>query len=395
MKTSIIRAALFTPASNGRWGLPILAWSRPGEAKSAVLRETCQMYGLPCVVLSPGEMGEGAFGVVPIPDKSGVIKYPPPEWTLDVKDGGVVFVDELTCTPPALEPALLGLVLDARIGGTVLHPRVRRIAAANPPEYAANGRDLNPAQANRMGHVDWATPTVAEHSAYMMRGSTGHTGNGHAEFSATAEEERVLSAWGAGAWARAVGLETAFLQARPDLKNKCPKALDPDASRAWPSDRSWENATRALASAQVHGLSEADTDDFVAAFIGQGTYVEWKKWIKDQDLPNAADLLDGKINFQHSAGRLDRTYAILAACTALVTPAQAPSRNDRACAMWGMLVSLMKSGISHDLIITPAQQLIEAKLSANAADPKVRAAYSVLGQDKKFIEVLKMMGMGR
>ena len=65
MKTSLFRAAIFTPMSRGRWGLPLLAWSKPGEGKSAVLRELCESFGLPLVILSPGEMGEGAFGLHP------------------------------------------------------------------------------------------------------------------------------------------------------------------------------------------------------------------------------------------------------------------------------------------------------------------------------------------
>jgi MoxR-like ATPase len=90
-------------------------------------------------------MGEGAFGVIPVPDKSGVIKYPPPEWTLAHDEaGGVVFIDEMSSTPPALQPPLLGLLFARRIGGKTLSARTRVIGAANPPEVAAGGFDLAP-----------------------------------------------------------------------------------------------------------------------------------------------------------------------------------------------------------------------------------------------------------
>jgi MoxR-like ATPase len=544
-KLNLFKAAIFTPLARGRWGLPLLAWSTPGAAKSDLLREICESFDLPFISLSPGEMGEGAFGVVPVPDKSGVIKYPPPDWTLTVATGGVILIDEISCfvagtpvdaviggevvrvpienlkigdtvvsvdvasgrsrcnmvsnfftrrannlvrveltdgrhlictsdhrfltdagwvsagnlpagsrlcegthsgagyvaagddrfdsnvswatvgtvhaltegaqvfditverdhnflvngvvahncVPPALQPALLGLVLDARIGGTVLHPRVRRIAAANPPEYAANGYDINAAQANRMGHIDWTAPTVQEHTAYMMRGTTGHGGAAERQFSATAEEERVLTAWDGGAWARAVGLETSFLAARSDLKNKCPKASDPAASRAWPSDRSWTMATRALASADVHGLSPADTDEFVGAFIGHETYAEWATYIREADLPNTADLLDGRVDFKHSADRLDRTVAVLNACCALVAPAEAPRRDERATALWGLLSKLFTTpGTSQDLVLDACLALVRAKVAHNATSAKVRAAYQQLGQHPKFIPLMKAAG---
>ena len=392
-KLNLFKAAIFTPLARGRWGLPLLAWSTPGAAKSDLLREICESFDLPFISLSPGEMGEGAFGVVPVPDKSGVIKYPPPDWTLTVATGGVILIDEISCVPPALQPALLGLVLDARIGGTVLHPRVRRIAAANPPEYAANGYDINAAQANRMGHIDWTAPTVQEHTAYMMRGTTGHGGAAERQFSATAEEERVLTAWDGGAWARAVGLETSFLAARPDLKNKCPKVSDPAASRAWPSDRSWTMATRALASADVHGLSPADTDEFVGAFIGHETYAEWATYIREADLPNTADLLDGRVEFKHSADRLDRTVAVLNACCALVAPAEAPRRDERATALWGLLFKLFTTpGTSQDLVLDACLALVRAKVAHNATSAKVRTAYQQLGQHPKFIPLMKAAG---
>lgn len=396
LKTNIFRAALFTPMRKGRWGLPLMAWSLPGEAKSAILSGIGDAYvDLPVVILSPGEMGEGAFGVIPVPDRSGVIKYPPPEWTQVVARGGVVFIDEMTSVPQTIAPAVNGILLDARVGGHVLDVRVRRIGAANPPEYAANGCcDLNPAQANRVGHVQWSAPSVEEHESYLLRGDTAHRGSEVVAVSAAAEEARVLAAWEDGAWARAVGLETSFLRARPDLKNVCPKATDPAASRAWPSDRSWENATRALASAHCHGLSEADTDEFVSAFIGLPSYAQWKTFIKAADLPDAAALLDGRIKFEFDARRVDRTYATFTACVALVAPAETPNRVDRAVTFWRILRRLFESGVNQDLVVGPAQRLLALKLGANSRDPKLCAAYAELGRQEKFVELLKLAGLG-
>ena len=144
---NILRAALFTPTGNGEWGLPMLAWSAPGMAKSAKIEDLAASCDLPCEVLSPGERGEGGFGVVPVPKYGAdgrtpeTLSYPAPDWTERFKEGrGIVFVDELTTAPPAVQPAMLGLVLRKRIGATVLPPGVRVIAAANPPEQAEIGR---------------------------------------------------------------------------------------------------------------------------------------------------------------------------------------------------------------------------------------------------------------
>ena len=369
MKTEILRAALFTPISEGRWGLPILFWSDPGEGKTSVIREVCADYGLPCTVLSPGEMGEGAFGVIPVPDKSGVIKYPPPEWTLAHDDaGGVVFIDEMSSTPPALQPPLLGLLFARRIGGKTLSARTRVIGAANPPEVAAGGFDLAPPVANRCGHIDWSAPTPDEHAAYMMSGSTGGRESTKKTFDAEAEEARVLAAW-PDAWAWAVGLETAFLRRRPGLKNKCPKAGDPKASKAWPSDRSWENATRALASARVNGLSEVVRDEFVTSFIGSGPANEWFAFIADSDLPDPSDVLDGKVRFSHDRTRLDRTAAVLTACVSLVTPNGAARRAERVSALWSLFAELHEEKSLGDVLVPPVFAMTRANLHAKEGRP--------------------------
>jgi MoxR-like ATPase len=328
--TDIIRAALFTPAARGRWGLPLLCWAEPGTAKSAIIEEVAAKCGLPCQALSPGTHGEGAFGCVPVPESARldteeilaavsrhladliddgytpeeavssamqaglmlryignpqtILKYPPPEWTERMTDGGVVFVDEITTCPPALQPPLLGLALNAMIGFHYLGDRVRVIAAANPPEMAAGGYDLSPPVANRFGHIQWTAPSIDDHAAYMMGAQAMTSSITSAKVDAKQEEERVAAAW-PHALAKAVGLEVAFLRRKPSLKNQCPKT-GTGAARAWPSDRTWEMATRALASAEVHGLEPVDAESFVAAFIGQGTANELFMFRDQVDLPD-------------------------------------------------------------------------------------------------------------
>jgi hypothetical protein len=374
MKKSILKAALFTPVSGGRWGLPMLAWGEPGIGKSALIEGLAQEWGMNCEVLSPGERGEGAFGVVPVPTANGTLTYPRPEWTEQFEYGGagVVFVDEITTAAPALQAPLLGLVLARRIGGHTLPARVRVIAAANPPELAAGGFDLAAPVANRFGHLDWTAPSVEEHTAYMMGGAEGP----QEHRSAGEEEERVLQAWPA-AWARAVGLETAFLQRRPALKNVCPKAGDPKGSRGWPSDRSWEAATRALASASVHNLCGTDTEEFVASFVGEAAASEWFAFIAEQDLPDPRELLDGAATFVHNPKRLDRTVAVLAGCAALVAPERAEKRPVRAAKLWEIMGDMHKHGADLDVLVPASQVLCKSGL-LDLADKSSRELLAAL-----------------
>ncbi len=376
MKMTILHAALFTPTKKG-WGLPVLFQDEPGTAKSSVIESYAERLGLPCEVLSPGERGEGAFGVVPIPMK-GVLTYPAPDWTSKMASGGIVFVDEITTAPKLLQAPMLGLVAAKRIGSHQLGPRVRVLGACNPPSLAAGGHDLAAPLANRFGWVHWGAPTADEHTRYMLDAASDH----HDEpIDAALEEARVQSAWGP-AYAKAVGLETSFLRAQPNWKNQCPKPGDPAASRAWTSDRTWEMATRAYASGLVHGLSQTDLDEFVTAFIGSKAYVQWATYIESADLPDIADFLDGKVAFAHDKRRLDRSAAVINAAAAFVTSDRVARRDERAARLWKFLGTLPDV----DLVVPAGQALMKASLHTAGE------AISVLA---KIQPVLKKAGMSR
>ena len=378
-QSKLMLAALFTPGAQKnvtgdvtRWGLPVIIVGEPGIAKSAVVEALAEQYQLPCEVLSPGERGEAAFGAVPVPlkDKDGQVRmhYPAPEWTqrMTAEAGGVVFVDEANTGGPALQPPLMGLIQARRIGGTTLHARVRVMAAMNPPEIAANGYDLAAPIANRFGWIDWCAPTPEDHRAYMLGTASVQKGL----LSAADLEESVLDRWGQ-AFAEARGLETSFLCAQADWKNKCPKASEPAVSRAWPSDRSWENATRAYAGAKVHGLTQEELEVFVSAFVGAKAAEAWFTYIGETDMPNIADLLDGKVAFKFEKSRLDRTAAVLNSATALVTNAGCVRRKERAEALWEILGTV--DGSSRDLVLPANEALILANLHQGKAALRVMA----------------------
>ena len=81
----------------------------------------------------------------------------PPDWAVRlVRAGrGLLFLDELSTAPPAVQAALLRLVLERRVGALQLPPGVRIVAAANPRSSAADGWELSPPLANRFVHLQW------------------------------------------------------------------------------------------------------------------------------------------------------------------------------------------------------------------------------------------------
>lgn len=369
ISTKLLHALLFTPVNDtGRWGIPALFWGEPGVAKTDIIEGLGEAVGMPTETLSPGERGEGAFGVTPVPNATlEYMTYPPPDWKskFDVAQRGVVFVDEINTAPPALQPPLLGLVLARRIGGAYLGGGVRVLGAANPPEIAAGGWDLGAPVANRFAHFSWECPSVEEWSAWLF---------GQAQSAQPcdpdAEEKRVLSNW-AAPWARARGQVAGFLRRRPEFLHKRPPIGDPALSRAWPSPRTWSYAARAIASAEIHGLKATDAEEFIGACVGVAAN-EFVAWRAAADLPDPFDVLDGNVKFQHEPQRLDRTAAILSSCAAIVAPKDCANRDVRAKVLWNILGGVIKDAA--DIAVIPARQLVKANLSDLGRDSDVVTA---------------------
>lgn len=370
---AIIRATLFTPMRGGRWGLPVVFRAPPGTAKSSIIKEEAIRAGLKVEVLSPGMRGEGAFGVVPVPGEGNKeLCYPPPEWVAKLGSRGVVFLDEINTAPPALQPPLLGLVLDGIIGAVTLPAGIRRIAAMNSVEDAAGGWDLPPALANRFGHIDWHAPDVERWSDWLLD-------DDEAKVEATGEdiEAQVMRRWPL-AWARARGLVAGFVKTQPQMLHDQPKAGDPRLAGPWPSRRTWEFATRALASAEVHHLHKLDEDMLVSSFIGNSAATDLERYRSANELPDPAELLDGKVTWRHDGRRLDRTVAVLGSCSALIKPEDARNREARAETLWRILDDIMQD--SPDITVPAATRLARAKLT------KVKGASKVLARMQPVLE---------
>lgn len=358
MNQKILHALFFCPSPEGHWGLPALLHGEPGTGKTSNIRAVSKSSGLFCYRISPGERGEGQFGCVPVPAADGLLDYPAPRWAGLLEHGGILFVDEINTAPPALQAALLGLVQLRTLGSFIFNRRVRVIGAANSTADAAGGWDLPPALANRFGHYSFEglDPTS------WVEGLLGGFGSGNE--SATIpdpiiEETRVLNAW-ASAEAHSRGLIGGFIFRRPELLHKRPEKASAQASMAWPSRRSVEYAATALTSARVHGLNEIDTDELIGGFVGQSWVSEFRVWQNNVDLPDPAELLDGKVKFTHDERRPDRSLAVLSACASLVIPEKAANRGPRAAACWRLIDHVSKT--TSDIAVPAARSLAVARV---------------------------------
>lgn len=365
MYEKILKAAIFTPGPNGRWGLPLLLEGKPGTAKTSRVYQLATANGLPIEVVIASLREPSDFLGLPIPNKDGTLHYAAPSWAARLKQAGrgVAFLDELNTAPPAVQAALLRVVLDGAVGDLMLPTTIRFIAAQNATDEAAGGWDLAPPLANRFGHIRWENPEPEVWTDWLLGGAQ----EGEHSFDSSEEEKRVEAGWNSPS-AVARGLIAGFIRRRPSLLHAMPKLGNPEASRAWPSPRTWEMAARALASAQLHELTQVEEEEFVSAFIGAGTASEFFGWREKTDLPDPAELLDGKVKYKHDEKRLDRTLAVLCACAALVAPSNAEKRNPRAAKLWTILSDV--TGDAVDVIVPAARTMVKSRL---AAMPEARA----------------------
>jgi len=361
--SKFLKAVWFTPGVKHRWGLPMLFEGKPGTAKTSMVEQAAVACGLHCEVLIGSLREPSDFLGLPIPEKAGDrtrTAYASPTWVDRVTKAGraVVPFDEINTAPPATQAALLRVVLEGFVGDDKVPDTVRFVAMMNATEDAAGGWDLAPPLANRFGHFKWDVPDSETWGDWLLAGANGHSSS--EAFDPKAEEERVLKAWPTP-WAKSRGLVAGFIRKRPELLFKMPNAGDPAASKAWPSPRTWEYAARAIAGSEVHELDEVNADALLAAFVGASAASEFTFYRKEADLPDPADLLDGKVTFKHEPKRLDRTVAVFSACAALVTSPKAEKQADRCAALWKMCAEVMKDAA--DVVVPAARALVRAKLS--------------------------------
>jgi MoxR-like ATPase len=323
--------------------LPVLLWGEPGIGKTAAMSQLAADLDLPLTTVIASVHEPSDFSGLPVvgadPAEQGV-PMAPPDWAVRlVRAGqGLLFLDELSTAPPAVQAALLRLVLERRVGTLRLPPAVRIVAAANPRSSAADGWELSPPLANRFVHLQW----TYEHDV-VVRGLGGI-------WPRTAlprlDRERLPDAVSFAR--RAV---CAFLSARPTLVHRMPTD---EARRGgpWPSPRSWEMALRLVAFATAAGTSRDVLSIVVRGAVGDGPGLELLASLDRLDLPDPEQLLADPAGGELPE-RGDLRQAVLDAVVAAVRTRPAKARWEAA---WAVLVRAAETG-APDLVVVPATTL--------------------------------------
>ncbi|MFF7840754.1 AAA family ATPase [Streptomyces ossamyceticus] len=323
--------------------LPVLLWGEPGIGKTAALTQLAAALDLPLTTVIASVHEPSDFSGLPVvgddPAEQGV-PMAPPDWAVRlVRAGrGLLFLDELSTAPPAVQAALLRLVLERRIGTLQLPPEVRIVAAANPRSSAADGWELSPPLANRFVHLQW----THDHEV-VVRGLGGTWPR--ATLPRLAPErfpEAVDHA------RRAV---CGLLAARPKLVHQLPNS-ESRRGGAWPSPRSWEMALRLIAFATASEVSRDVLSLLVRGTVGDGPGLELLASLDRMDLPDPEELL------ADPAGAVlpDRGDLRQAVLDGVVAAVRARPEKPRWDAAWALLVRALETG-APDLVVVPATTL--------------------------------------
>lgn len=323
--------------------LPVLLWGEPGIGKTAALNQLATALDLPLTTVIASVHEPSDFSGLPVvgddPAEQGV-PMAPPDWAVRlVRAGrGLLFLDELSTAPPAVQAALLRLVLERRIGALRLPPGVRIVAAANPRASAADGWELSAPLANRFVHLQW----THDHDV-VVRGLGGTWPR------ATLPRLDPVKLPEAVDFARRA--VCGLLAARPGLVHRLP-GNEARRGGAWPSPRSWEMTLCLIAFATAAGSSREVLSLLVRGTVGDGPGLELLASMDRMDLPDPEELLADPAGAALPE-RGDLRQAVLDGVVDAVRKRPERARWDAA---WALLVRAMETG-APDLVVVPATTL--------------------------------------
>lgn len=291
---------------------PIILWGAPGQGKTSVLEAIAEDTGrlLKTVLASIREPSDFA-GLPNIVD--GKTMLIAPDWAQAIaKEGnGILFFDEISTAPPATQAAMLRVALDRIAGDLYLGDHVSIVAAANPPEIAADGWDLAAPMANRFCHIDWSLPADVVRDGFSIGWPEVPVPQANPE---DVERETISAKLLVGA----------FLGSRPDYVTVIPTATA-EAGRAFPTPRSWEMAALLYGYATAAGVSAVSRRMLVTGSVGLAAANEFLNYVSELDLPDPEVLLADPSSFV-APTRGDRVYAIGAAVLTAVKNNNTPER---------------------------------------------------------------------
>ena len=342
--------ALQTPSPKGTLGIPVLLWGKPGVGKSSFL-EGLETDAFPVITLIASIHDPTDFSGLPI-EHNGKVRYAIPEWVENFgEDGnGLLFLDELTTAPPAVQAALLRVVLERKVGFHSLPNKVRIVAAANPPDLMSGGWELSPPLRNRFVHLQWNLPP----SVYIQALEQGFN-KAEMPIIDPAEHAKVLSHWKL--------LVAAFLKRSPNLLY-----TDPDSDPyAFASPRTWDFTASLLASCDLVGIAPKRGQqgsiaclELIKGAIGEGVAIPFLEFLNSLRLPDPVALLDQQIEDAISDLNDSELYVLFSSLNRVLNERMEQADFYKSALVYFGLVQQVIQAGRRDLIFVSLKEMVQA-----------------------------------
>ena len=348
--------------------LPVLIWGEPGTGKTSFIYQLGKALDVPTKVVIAALHEPADFGGWPVPEDQKAVRFLPPSWAYELleKGKGILFLDEISTAPPAVQAALLRVVLERTIGEFQLPSEVRIVAAANPPDQAAGGWELAAPLANRFLNLDWKV----DHEAWVGGIMSGFQN----------EEIPLLPE----NWTEKINQKliyvTSYIASRSTALLQMPKR-ESELGRAWPSPRSWELAAKVWAATDAAGLTEDEQIASLSAAVGEGQAIEFWNYVQHLDIPSIEQIMKDPEHVPLPE-RDDSLFAMSLNIAEYAISKKTPKPFQAAWTVYGRMASIGKGDIPVIAIRRLAQEL-----------PENFRKYIPISSVEEFLPILKEAGL--
>ena len=347
--------------------VPVILWGPPGQGKTSVIRAIAERQGRHLEVLLASIREPQDFAGLPSIHE-GRARLIAPDWAMRLAEvrNGILFTDEVNTAPPSVQAALLRVSLDKVAGDCDLGADTSVVAAANPPEQAADGWDLAPPLANRFCHLPWELPTDVVRDGFAGRWR-------HYDIDLPADE--VVT----DAVTRETVRVAGFLTARPDFVTVLPKT-SAEQGRAFPTPRSWEMVAALSGWVAATGQGEGVRRELVRGCVGPGASAEYLTYRESLDLPDPENVLADPSGFPLPP-RTDQIYVVGASVLAVI-------RHNLTVQRWaaaGRVLERIATSGHPDIAVSFARDWITERPSGQMPDANVLRALVPLLKEARLI----------
>jgi hypothetical protein len=368
----------------------------PGTQKTARIKHFCKRRGIKLITLTLALRDYQDIAGWPYKsnrvvteERTGrqwrIMDYAPPDWAVDAltsKEPVCLFFDELTNARPDVQKLGHRILQDKNIADYLQLDagNVCVIGAGNPCETGTDTSELSAPVANRLGHVSGVTCDWED----WVQGFATYWGADPEELQLGLAKVEDLQLT-AEAWARARALIVGFIHRHPPMLHQLPKEIAL-RSGPWPSARTVDYASRALAAVMEDGLKPVEALPLMAMYAGTPWAVACCKWVEEQDLPSPEEILADpeSINFDRYP-RSDHQFTMVKSVSSAVAAKLTKQRFKAAMAFYRRLAD---AG-AKDVASTGVKDLTDLWQTQKAKCPQV---HEVARDMDPFIATLEAIG---